>query len=1639
MADASIFSSLFFFATNDGHCQDMELVRSHISPVLLPLPTPVRMSLSSEWLVTSCRLEWPALPRMELVPFLRQFVKLHVKLTIQLNSMPMVSPTIFCMTHAPFLEPPLAVFHATELLMRPLATELDRFHTTFCNLDICSPLPTVAPVFVGMPFLLFVSLFVNGGERLAALSPPLPPTVASIFTTNLCLNMLLMRLVLRLPPTAANTSMKNYCLNPFMMRPTVAIICKMCLCLSPLVVCIVLPLTLTVAIICFKNSCVSSFVMSFLLPLPPPVATNFFKNVCLNPFVMSFVPTPPLLVATICVKSFSLNLIVMTTVLPPSPTGLRMNLIVLTIALPLPPTVATICMKNVDLNPFVWSRWQPPPPTVATTAGLPLVPRVCVEPIFSASAAAARPLLGWQSPWWIPTPPFMMLHVLRPAEPPAAAAGERAGRPQGPQAGEAAARRAEEAARRVRLAEARELRLAEERRAAARRRAEAAEQRRRLEEEKRRRQSRRREEAERRERQKLRERAASLRDRQEWKAAKRRARGARRDAKDARRLKALSREVQRADQRAADLRQSEEEAMQRVKQEEQRLAASGAAAAAPAAQRQRAEVVERRAAERHARLEAVARDRQKLMDKCAKIRERSRYKKEKAKYKDQKLSAKTSRRLSAVERAQRRLEEKCAAAREWEEEARQRRQTSEEQLAARTREHEQAQEERLLIASAKRLEKLRRREEEVERKKQEADEKAAARQRQKEETEQRRRELAESARAEKQRRREEADAEKRELARRKRAEKKRRQQAAADVGREESAPARPDGGAPGTPAPLLSETAVAALLGAAGTAGWASLLALALRHCQRRRQRSGDTPGNVAGAHRRVLALAQRARPTQRCGWPQSTGPPLRRALGVGELPASGLGAAPGRLAGASLGAPRPSTPPERLHAPSHEGAPSGGCSGGTLPRLGGPAAGPLASAVLAEAASGTPLRSSPRWHSRQARLSAPPRGLTIDGWDAFFDEARPPHVTNGCEAVVRRTSSGVLPSERSCFFIGDDDSAESAGLGSPTADPPCPSSCSARCAPETPRDSSSEEVTVGRLLSSPPSSRQRDLATSSLRAPPQEAPDAAGFASRTPTPTGTITAHGRRRWRSHRTGVAAGIEPNAHSVNRPEAASWRAMVVVSSAVAPARRRRPRAPEVLASPPASPPALVVQHGPGIPRTPLGLPALAAAPLALPAESPPGPPELAAVQLAPLAPPVKACPGRSSASVLPGIALRSPRSPPLRPSSPRLDASRQWPPGSPERAASPPRGAPAGPSEPSTSHLRQPRLPSPALLAASPGRAGPSAPGPEERADALPEPGPEPGPGLAFERGRRPSPGHALERGRRPSPRRPSPAQEPCHASFYIGGASTDEEPPSAEAQGPASEEAATLPGHAGPSELVLPACPAALPSAMQSEVERAKAALCIVRLACVELHASTRFRAATAMLQGAASAALGSPAAPSFALEGLLQLADARGASGFSVVHYVCLECRMADPGFLRGLLAELRHVPLVAKAAGTLAGIPEQASELEGVARAALSELAVGCEEYGASSASAASRIRLVALATRAGAAARSLRRAEERTRAAAAACGHFLGQEGSEATAGRGLDVGAIVLAGALLQRFEQAWREAVPISSSKRPEQA
>lgn len=202
--------------------------------------------------------------------------------------------------------------------------------------------------------------------------------------------------------------------------------------------------------------------------------------------------------------------------------------------------------------------------------------------------------------------------------------------------------------------------------------------------------------------------------------------------------------------------------------------------------------------------------------------------------------------------------------------------------------------------------------------------------------------------------------------------------------------------------------------------------------------------------------------------------------------------------------------------------------------------------------------------------------------------------------------------------------------------------------------------------------------------------------------------------------------------------------------------------------------------------------------------------------------------------------------------------------------------------------------------------------------------------------------------------------------------------------------------------------------------------MCTVRLACVELRASTRFRAATAMLQGAARAALGSPAAPGFALEGLLQLADARGESGFSVVHYVCLECRLADPDFLPGLLSELQHVPFVVRAAGTLASIPEQAADMDGIAKAALSELAAGREEYEDISASTGSRVRLAALATRAGAEARSLRREASRTRAAIAACGHFLGHEDSGAAKGGGLGVGAFVLAEALLERFGRAWHE-------------
>ncbi|CAK0858063.1 unnamed protein product [Prorocentrum cordatum] len=962
------------------------------------------------------------------------------------------------------------------------------------------------------------------------------------------------------------------------------------------------------------------------------------------------------------------------------------------------------------------------------------------------------------------------------------------------------------------------------------------------------------------ERQQLEEQAARIRDRDAFKRARRRARLAKSEAKQAGQLKAISREVQRVEQRAADLRQSEEEAMQRARQEEQRSAASGAVAVSLAAQRQRLEASERRAAERHARLEAVAMDRQKLIDKCAKLRERAKYKKEKARYKDQKLSAKTHRRLSAVERAQHRLEERCAAAREWQEEVAQRRQSEAEQLAAQARQQEQDEEERQLLASAERLDRLRRREDEKERKRQEADEKAAARQRKRAELEQQRRELAEAARAEKRRRREEADVQKLELARQTRAEEEREQQAAADDGR---------------------ETSTAALLGAAGAAGWASLLTLALVRRRRCSRRPGDALGDAAGAHRRVRALAQRAGSTQRCGRPAG-GPPPGRAHG-GEPLASGLGAA--LQARGSSGVPPLAVPRPQPLASSPEGPPGDGCPGSALPRLGGPPCGPLDTVAPAEVVSQTPPRGSPRWHSRLSRLSRPPRGFTIDGWDAFFDKAG-----SGLEPLVtgEQTSSRALPSEGS-YFIGDDDSAGLADRSSSMAESPGLSGCSAMGAPETLHDSSSEDCPSGQPLDSPPPATQLGPATSSLCELSQGVSDTAAAPDGAPTPTSATTAHARRRW-SNRPGAAAGPEPNALPRSGLEAVIVGGSVPMSSAVAPARRRRQRAPETLTSPPAPPPGSGAQ---------------------------PAPPEArarATAQLAPLVLPAKAGPGRSSTPEPLGSGLRAS-------ASPRLLAAE-----------------------------------------ASPKPAGPGAPAPREQAGVLPEPGPEPCPG---------------------------------HVAFFIGDASSDEESPPAEAQGPAPSLGA--PAGEGAAAAAGRTERAGLPPSMEGEVQLARAALRTVRLACVELRASTRFQAAVAMLQGAARAALGSPAAPGFELEGLLQLADTRGASGLSVVHYVCLECHLADPGFLSGLQAELRHVPLAARAAGALAGIPEQLAGMDGVARAALRELGAGRGGHEAS-----------------------------RTRAAVAACEHFLGRGGSEAAGGGGLGVGAIVLAEALLERFGQAWHE-------------
>ncbi|CAK0809632.1 unnamed protein product [Prorocentrum cordatum] len=95
------------------------------------------------------------------------FLRLHVKLTMPLSPMPNVSLTIFCMTHATFLELPLAVVPVAMPRLKHYAIVLDRFHNTFFNMELglflgvalalldlhCMPLPPVVSVLVTLVML----------------------------------------------------------------------------------------------------------------------------------------------------------------------------------------------------------------------------------------------------------------------------------------------------------------------------------------------------------------------------------------------------------------------------------------------------------------------------------------------------------------------------------------------------------------------------------------------------------------------------------------------------------------------------------------------------------------------------------------------------------------------------------------------------------------------------------------------------------------------------------------------------------------------------------------------------------------------------------------------------------------------------------------------------------------------------------------------------------------------------------------------------------------------------------------------------------------------------------------------------------------------------------------------------------------------------------------------------------------------------------------------------------------------------------------------------------------------------------------------------------------------------------------------
>ncbi|CAK0898200.1 unnamed protein product, partial [Prorocentrum cordatum] len=213
---------------------------------------------------------------------------------------------------------------------------------------------------------------------------------------------------------------------------------------------------------------------------------------------------------------------------------------------------------------------------------------------------------------------------------------------------------------------------------------------------------------------------------------------------------------------------------------------------------------------------------------------------------------------------------------------------------------------------------------------------------------------------------------------------------------------------------------------------------------------------------------------------------------------------------------------------------------------------------------------------------------------------------------------------------------------------------------------------------------------------------------------------------------------------------------------------------------------------------------------------------------------------------------------------------------------------------------------------------------------------------------------------------------------------------------------------------------------MDATTQRSQAALRSARLACVEIHASRRLRIVIQKILGAAQRALSAFDAPGFTLCGMVQLLDAKGTSGRSILHYVCLECRASDPRFLESLLAELRRVPRAAVA--QIHTVQEQTQDLERISRAALAELAGGHEEY-ASSGGATARAALIGIVARSAASARSMRRSIERTGRVLAELERFLGHDRSKAAC-KGvttqLDTSAIAIVKSLLERFSRAWAE-------------